>query len=113
VLVVQMNPVLTPVLAASNELELTAEQRMKAVRHPHNVALIDCAGCSRRRGPTASSSGSSARSNTGSCSAGRSATATPSPSKSTGFRQIYNTIRPHQAIDDRAPRNAYLDDSSW
>jgi putative transposase len=29
------------------------------------------------------------------------------------FRQIYNTTRPHQAIDHRAPRNAYLDDSSW
>jgi putative transposase len=28
------------------------------------------------------------------------------------FRQIYNTIRPHQALHDRAPRNAYLDDSS-
>jgi putative transposase len=24
------------------------------------------------------------------------------------FRQIYNTIRPHQAIGDRTPRDAYL-----
>lgn len=24
------------------------------------------------------------------------------------FRQIYNTIRPHQAIADRTPRDAYL-----
>ena len=24
------------------------------------------------------------------------------------FRQIYNTIRPHQALDDRTPRSAYL-----
>jgi putative transposase len=24
------------------------------------------------------------------------------------FRQIYNTIRPHQAIADRTPRGAYL-----
>lgn len=25
------------------------------------------------------------------------------------FRQIYNTIRPHQALDDRTPRHAYLE----
>ncbi len=25
------------------------------------------------------------------------------------FRQIYNTIRPHQALNDRTPRQAYLD----
>jgi transposase InsO family protein len=24
------------------------------------------------------------------------------------FRQIYNTIRPHQAIGDRTPHDAYL-----
>jgi transposase InsO family protein len=24
------------------------------------------------------------------------------------FRQIYNTIRPHQALHDRTPRDAYL-----
>jgi transposase InsO family protein len=25
------------------------------------------------------------------------------------YRQIYNTIRPHQALGDRTPRSAYLD----
>lgn len=25
------------------------------------------------------------------------------------FRQIYNTIRPHQALGDRVPRAAYID----
>jgi putative transposase len=25
------------------------------------------------------------------------------------FRHIYNTIRPHQALADRTPRDAYLD----
>lgn len=25
------------------------------------------------------------------------------------FRDIYNRIRPHQALDDRTPRQAYLD----
>jgi hypothetical protein len=25
------------------------------------------------------------------------------------YRQIYNTIRPHQALDDGTPRSAYLD----
>ncbi len=25
------------------------------------------------------------------------------------FRNIYNRIRPHQALDDRTPRQAYLD----
>jgi putative transposase len=27
------------------------------------------------------------------------------------FRQIYNTIRPHQALQDRTPRTAYLNGS--
>jgi hypothetical protein len=35
VLVVEMNPVLTPVLAVSDELEIPARQRMEPVRHPH------------------------------------------------------------------------------
>jgi transposase InsO family protein len=28
------------------------------------------------------------------------------------FRQIYNTIRPHQALGDRTPRQAYLPDAA-
>jgi putative transposase len=29
--------------------------------------------------------------------------------KTARFRDIYNRIRPHQALDDRTPRQAYLD----
>ena len=35
VLIVEMNPVLAPVMAVSDELEIPARQRMKRVRHPH------------------------------------------------------------------------------
>src|SRR5216683_2525962 len=35
VLVTQVNPVLTPVLAAGDELELAAIQRVERMRHPH------------------------------------------------------------------------------
>jgi putative transposase len=62
---------------------------------------------SRARRPTASSSGSSALSSTSTSTADPSTTATPSPSKSP-VRQSYNTIRPHQALHDRTPRDAYL-----
>jgi putative transposase len=69
------------------------------------------APASDRRRPTASSSGSSARLSMSAATAASSATATPSPWRSTATRQIYNTIRPHQALSERTPRNADLDGS--
>ncbi len=39
-LVAEMNPVLAPVLAVSDELEIPARQRMKPVRHPHPAIPI-------------------------------------------------------------------------
>ena len=45
VLVVQVNPVLTPVLAVRDELELLPGQRMEPVRHPHTSVLIIRTGC--------------------------------------------------------------------
>ena len=38
--VVQMNPVLTPVVAVRDELEVPAEQRMEPVRHTHTSVPI-------------------------------------------------------------------------
>ncbi len=35
-----MNPVLAPVLAIRDELEVPAEQRMEPVRHPHTPVPI-------------------------------------------------------------------------
>ena len=46
ILVVQVDPVLTPVLAVRDELEVPAEQWMKPVRHPHTSAQIIQTGCS-------------------------------------------------------------------
>ena len=46
ILVVQMDPVLTPVLAVRDELEIPAEQRMEPVRHPHTSVPIIRIGCS-------------------------------------------------------------------
>ena len=40
------NPVLTPVLAVRDELEVPAEQWMKSVRHPHTSVQIIQTGCS-------------------------------------------------------------------
>ena len=40
ILVVQVDPVLTPVLAVRDELKVPAEQRMKPVRHPHTSVPI-------------------------------------------------------------------------
>jgi hypothetical protein len=40
VLIVEMNPVLTPVKAVSDELEVPAIQRMKPVLHPHPAIPI-------------------------------------------------------------------------
>jgi len=45
VLVVQVDPVLTPVLAVSDELEVTAGQRVERVRHtdtPVPIVRIRC-----------------------------------------------------------------------
>ena len=46
ILVVQVDPVLTPVLAVRDELEVPAEQWMKPVRHPHTSVQIIQTGCS-------------------------------------------------------------------
>jgi len=46
VLVVEVNPVLAPVLAVRDELEVPAEQWMKPVRHPHTSVQIIQTGCS-------------------------------------------------------------------
>ena len=45
ILVVQMNPVLAPVLAVRDELEVPAGQRMEPVRHPHTPVPIIRTGC--------------------------------------------------------------------
>ena len=45
-LVMQMNPVLTPILAVSDELEVAAEQWMEPVRHPHTPVPIIQIRCS-------------------------------------------------------------------
>jgi hypothetical protein len=41
-----VNPVLTPVLAMDNELELSPEQRVKRVRDPRPSVSIIGIGCS-------------------------------------------------------------------
>ena len=46
VLVVEVNPVLAPVLAVRDELEVPAEQRMEPVRHPDTSVPIIWMGCS-------------------------------------------------------------------
>lgn len=38
--VVQVDPVLTPVLPVRDELEVAATQRMERVRHPHQTVSI-------------------------------------------------------------------------
>ena len=40
ILVVQMDPVLAPVLAVRDELEVPPGQRMEPVRHPHTPELV-------------------------------------------------------------------------
>jgi hypothetical protein len=40
VLIMQMDPVLTPVLAVRDKLEVLAEQRMEPARHPHTSIPI-------------------------------------------------------------------------
>jgi hypothetical protein len=45
VLIVEMNPVLTPVKAVSDELEVPARQRMEPVRHPHTSVPVIWMGC--------------------------------------------------------------------
>jgi hypothetical protein len=42
---VQVDPVLTPVLAVRDELEVPAGQRMERVRHPHPAVPIAWTGC--------------------------------------------------------------------
>ena len=44
--VMQVDPVLTPVLATDHELEVLPEQRVKRVRHPHPPVPIVGIGCS-------------------------------------------------------------------
>jgi hypothetical protein len=46
VLVVQVDPVLAPVLAVGDELEALAAQRVKRVRHPDTSVPIVRIGCS-------------------------------------------------------------------
>ena len=46
VLVVQVNPVLAPVLAVGDELEVAAGQRVERVRHPDPSIPIARIGCS-------------------------------------------------------------------
>jgi hypothetical protein len=46
VLVVQVNPVLAPVLPVRHELEVAAVQRMERVRHPNPSIPIIWIGCS-------------------------------------------------------------------
>jgi hypothetical protein len=46
VLVVQVDPVLAPVLAVGDELEVLAAQRMERVRHPDATVPIGRIGCS-------------------------------------------------------------------
>ena len=45
VLVVQVDPVLTPVLAVRDELEVPARQRVERVRHPHTSVPVIWMGC--------------------------------------------------------------------
>ncbi|MFI9388442.1 hypothetical protein [Kutzneria sp. NPDC052558] len=45
-LVTQVDPVLAPVLAVHDELELLPEQRVERVRHPHSSVPIIRIGCS-------------------------------------------------------------------
>ena len=45
ILVVQMNPVLAPVLAVRYELEVLAGQRMEPVRYPHTPVPFIRTGC--------------------------------------------------------------------
>ena len=54
VLVVQVDPVLAPVLAAGDELEVPAGQRVERVGHPDAPVPIVRIGCSRRCGATRS-----------------------------------------------------------
>jgi hypothetical protein len=46
VLVVQVDPVLAPVLAIGDELEVLTAQGMERVRHPDTSVPIVCTGCS-------------------------------------------------------------------
>ena len=46
VLVVQVNPVLTPVLAVHDELVLPPEQRVEPMRHAHASVPVVGTGCS-------------------------------------------------------------------
>ena len=46
VLIVQVNPVLAPVLPVRDELKVLAGQRMEPVRHPHTSVPIIRTGCS-------------------------------------------------------------------
>jgi hypothetical protein len=46
VLVMQVNPVLTPVLAVRDELEVPAAKRVEGVRHPDKPVPIILIGCS-------------------------------------------------------------------
>jgi hypothetical protein len=52
ILVMQMNPVLTPVLPVRDELEVPPRQRLEPVRHTHTSIPVIGIGCSRRRRPT-------------------------------------------------------------
>jgi hypothetical protein len=45
ILVVQVDPVLAPVLPVRDELEVPAEQRMEPVRHPHTSVPVIWMGC--------------------------------------------------------------------
>jgi hypothetical protein len=45
ILVVEMDPVLAPVLAVRDELEVLAEQRVEPVRHPHTSVPVIRTGC--------------------------------------------------------------------
>ena len=45
VLIMQVDPVLTPVLAVRDELEVPAGQRVERVRHPHTSVPVIWMGC--------------------------------------------------------------------
>jgi hypothetical protein len=57
-LVPAVDPVLTPVAPADNELEIAAGQRMEPVSYPDTAVPIIWIGCSRRRRPTLTRNGS-------------------------------------------------------